>query len=69
MAKITKDDVLDYLENSNMLEMLSLLTRTNDKKGNYFFLDYSALETQHLGHVYEQLLAYHLKTEKNVYGQ
>ncbi|MBC8251463.1 MAG: hypothetical protein H8E89_07740, partial [Candidatus Nitrosopelagicus sp.] len=40
------------IPNSNFLEMLSLLTRTKDKKGNYFFLDYSALETRHLGSIY-----------------
>jgi hypothetical protein len=54
-----------HISNANLLEMLSLLTRTKDKKGNYFFLDYSALETRHLGHIYEQLLAYHLKAENN----
>ena len=44
--------------------MLSLLTRTRDKKGNYFFLDYSALETRHLGSIYEHLLEFHLTCEK-----
>ncbi len=48
------------IPNSNFLEMLSLLTRTKDKKGNYFFLDYSALETRHLGSIYEHLLEFHL---------
>ena len=37
------------IPNSNLIKTLSLLTRTKDKKGNYFFLDYSALETRHLG--------------------
>jgi len=48
------------IPNSNFLEMLSLLTRTKDKKGNYFFLDYSALDTRHLGSIYEHLLEFHL---------
>jgi hypothetical protein len=51
------------IPNTNMLEMLSLFTRTNDKKGNYFFLDYSALETRHLGSIYEHLLEYHLEVK------
>jgi hypothetical protein len=48
------------IPNKQMLEAISLLTRTRDKKGNYFFLDYAALETRHLGSVYEHLLEYHL---------
>ena len=48
------------IPNANFLQMLSLLIRTHDKKGNYFFLDYSALDTRHLGSVYEHLLEYHL---------
>ena len=47
-----------------LLDAIGLLTRTHDNKGNYFFLDYSALETRHLGSVYEHLLEYHL-TIKN----
>ena len=53
------------IPNSNFLGMLSLLTRNRDKKGNYFILDYSALETRHLGSIYESLLEYHLTVEKN----
>ena len=34
-----------------------------DSKGNYFFLDYSVLETRHLGSIYEHLLEFHLKTD------
>ena len=48
------------IKNEYLLDAVSLLTRTRDKKGNYFFLDYSALETRHLGSVYEHLLEYHL---------
>ncbi|MBM3911237.1 MAG: hypothetical protein FJ356_06270, partial [Thaumarchaeota archaeon] len=48
------------IRNKHLLEALSLLTRTRDKKGNYFFLDYAALETRHLGSIYEHLLEYHL---------
>ena len=52
------------IKNSYLLDAIGLLTRTRDKKGNSFFLDYSALETRHLGSVYEHLLEYHL-TIKN----
>lgn len=48
------------IPNKQMLEAISLLTRTRDKRGNYFFLDYAALETRHLGSIYEHLLEYHL---------
>ena len=48
------------LKNEYLLEAISLLTRTRDKKGNYFVLDYSALETRHLGSIYEHLLEFHL---------
>ena len=48
------------IPNKNLLEAISLLTRTRDKKGNYFFLDYAALETRHLGAIYEHLLEFHL---------
>ena len=48
------------IPNKNLLTAISLLTRTKDKKGNYFFLDYAALETRHLGAIYEHLLEYHL---------
>jgi hypothetical protein len=52
------------IKNQYLLDAISLLTRTHDKKGNYFFLDYSALETRHLGSIYEHLLDFHL-TVKN----
>ena len=48
------------IPNKNLLDAVGLLTRTRDKKGNYFFLDYAALETRHLGAIYEHLLEYHL---------
>jgi hypothetical protein len=51
------------INNQFILDAISLLTRTNDKKGNYFFLDYSALEIRHLGSIYEHLLEYHLTIE------
>ena len=52
------------IPNENLLKAIGLLTRTHDKKRNYFFLDYSALETRHLGAIYEHLLEFHL-TVKN----
>jgi hypothetical protein len=52
------------IDNKYLLDVINLLTRTRDKQGNYFFLDYAALETRHLGSVYEHLLEYHL-TIKN----
>jgi len=48
------------IKNHYLLNAISLLTRTRDKNNNYFFLDYSALETRHLGSIYEHLLEYHL---------
>ena len=48
------------IPNSNLLEAISLVTRSRDKHGNYFFLDYSALETRHIGSIYEHLLEFHL---------
>jgi hypothetical protein len=53
------------IKNEYLLDAVSLLTRTRDKQGNYFFLDYSVLETRHLGSIYEHLLEYHLKVEEN----
>jgi hypothetical protein len=53
------------ISNFNLLEAINLLTRTKDKKGNYFFLDYSALETRHLGSIYERLLDFHLNVKNN----
>lgn len=52
------------ISNKHLLDALSFLTRTSDTKGNYFFLDYSALETRHLGAIYEHLLEFHLKAHK-----
>jgi hypothetical protein len=52
------------IKNQYLLDAISLLTRTRDKKGNYFFLDYSALETRHLGSIYEHLLEFHLTIEE-----
>ena len=52
------------IPNKNLLDAIGFLTRTRDKNGNYFFLDYAALETRHLGAIYEHLLEYHL-TVKN----
>ena len=48
------------IPNENLLVAIGLLTRTRDNQGNYFFLDYAALETRHLGAIYEHLLEYHL---------
>ncbi|MDI1495780.1 MAG: restriction endonuclease [Cenarchaeum symbiont of Oopsacas minuta] len=53
------------IPNKNLLNAISLLTRTKDGKGNYFFLDYAALETRHLGAIYERLLEFHLHVKKN----
>ena len=53
------------IPNENLLKAIGLLTRTHDKKGNYFFLDYSALETRHLGAIYEHLLEFHLTAKNN----
>jgi len=52
------------IPNKYLLDALRFITGTKDKKGNFFFLDYSALETRHLGSIYEHLLEYHL-TIKN----
>ena len=48
------------IPNKNVLEAIGMLTRTVDRQGNWFFLDYAALETRHLGAIYERLLEYHL---------
>jgi len=60
------NNVLDHwkIKNKFLLDAISFLIRTQDKNGNYFFLDYSALETRHLGSIYERLLEFHL-TVKN----
>ena len=51
------------ISNDYLIKTIDLLTRTMDSKGNYFFLDYSVLETRHLGSIYEHLLEFHLKTD------
>jgi len=51
------------ISNETFLQAISFLTRTRDKKGNYFFLDYSTLETRHLGSIYEHLLEFHLSVK------
>jgi hypothetical protein len=48
------------ISNEHLLNAINLLTRTSDKNGDYL-LDYSALDTRHLGHVYEHLLEFHLE--------
>ena len=53
------------IPNANFLKVLDYLTRSKDKNGNYFFLDYSALETRHLGSIYEHLLEFRLKINNN----
>ena len=47
------------ISNESLLATIELLTTTKDKK-NKFLLDYAALETRHLGAIYEHLLEYHL---------
>lgn len=51
------------ISNDYLIKTLDLLTRTMDSKRNYFFLDYSVLETRHLGSIYEHLLEFHLETD------
>jgi len=53
------------IPNKHFLDVLKLIMGTKDKKGNYFFLDYGALETRHLGSIYEHLLEYHLTVKNN----
>lgn len=48
------------IKNQYLLQAIKLLTQTRDNDGNYFFLDYSALDTANLGSIYEGLLEYHL---------
>ena len=47
------------ISNQTLLSAINLLTRTRDKHG-YFLLDYYALETRHLGSIYERILEYQL---------
>ncbi len=51
------------ISNKALIETLKLLTTTKDRQENYFFLDYAALDTRHLGAVYEHLLEVELKTD------
>jgi len=53
------------IPNKFYLEIIELLTSTTDNKGNRFFLDYAALETRHLGAIYEHLLDFHLIITNN----
>ena len=48
------------IPNESLLATIELLTTTKDDHQNSFFLDYAALETRHLGAIYEHLLEYHL---------
>ena len=48
------------IPNKNLLAAIELLTTTKDNHKNMFLLDYTALETRHLGAIYEHLLEYHL---------
>lgn len=57
------------IPNKQLLDALCLITRTQDKKGNYFFLDYAALETRHLGSIYEHLLEFHLSVKEKKIAQ
>ena len=53
------------IPNSHLLKTLEFLTITKDNRGNDFFLDFAALDTSHLGSIYEHLLEYHLYVENN----
>jgi hypothetical protein len=53
------------IPNKQFLDAISFITRTKDKNRNYFFLDYSALKTRHLGSIYEHLLEFHLTVKNN----
>jgi len=64
-SNIHNDLTVWKIPNKNLLEAINLLTRTKDKNGDYFFLDYAALETIHLGAIYERLLEYRLSTHNN----
>jgi len=48
------------IPNSYLIKTLELLTQTTDKNRNSYFLDYTALDTKHIGSIYERLLEYHL---------
>lgn len=53
------------IKNKNLLKAIELLSRTTDKNGNRFFLDYAGLETRHLGEVYERLMERYLCVKGN----
>lgn len=53
------------IKNKNLVESIKLLTRTRDKNGNWFFLDYAGLETRHLGEIYERLMERYLCVKDN----
>jgi len=64
-SNIHNDLTVWKIPNKNLLKAIGLLTRTKDKNGDYFFLDYAALETIHLGAIYERLLEYRLSIHNN----
>lgn len=69
-GRLFDHDVHHFLEkftikNKNLLDVVTLLSCTEDQKGNRFFLDYAGLETRHLGEIYEHLLEQHLSIENN----
>lgn len=51
------------IKNKNLLNAITLLSCTEDQKGNRFFLDYAGLETRHLGEIYEHLMEQYLYIE------
>lgn len=53
------------IRNKNLLDAIRLLSCTEDRKGNRFFLDYAGLETRHLGEIYEHLMEQHLYIVNN----
>ena len=53
------------IENKSLLDAITLLSCTEDQKGNRFFLDYAGLETRHLGEIYEHLMEQYLCIENN----
>ena len=54
-----------HISNEVLLKVIDLLTRTKDKHGNSFFLNYAGLETRHLGSIYERMLEYRLIINDN----
>jgi hypothetical protein len=53
------------IPNERVAEAVRALTRSRDESGSTFFVDYSSLEVQHLGAIYERLLEYHLTIGKD----